>query len=89
MEFNGDVYSCDHFVRKENCIGNIKETSLSEMVKSDFQQKFGLDKWRSLTEKCKKCTVLATCNGGCPKNRILSLKNETQKHNYLCDGYPP
>jgi uncharacterized protein len=87
MEFNGDVYSCDHFVDENYLIGNIKENSLSTIVNSDFQQKFGLNKWESLTEKCQKCDVLSFCNGGCPKNRILPLKNETHLQNYLCEGY--
>jgi serine-type anaerobic sulfatase-maturating enzyme len=87
LEFNGDVYSCDHFVDNGHLLGNIKEESLSEMVNSDSQQSFGLDKWNGLTEKCKKCDVLFTCNGGCPKNRILNLKDETNRQNYLCEGY--
>jgi uncharacterized protein len=87
MEFNGDVYACDHYVDRDYLIGNIKDESLANMVNSEFQQKFGLDKWQTLTEKCKKCEVLTFCYGGCPKNRILPLKNETYLHNYLCDGY--
>lgn len=87
MEFNGDVYTCDHYVDRDYLIGNIKDESLVNMVNSEFQQKFGLDKWQTLTEKCKKCEVLTFCNGGCPKNRIIPLKNETYCHNYLCDGY--
>jgi uncharacterized protein len=87
MEFNGDVFSCDHFVDMNHLIGNINDESLSNMVNSDFQQNFGLEKWHTLTDKCKKCPVLPFCYGGCPKNRILPIKNETYLHNYLCDGY--
>lgn len=45
MEFNGDVYSCDHFVFPEYKLGNIREKTLVEMMYSDRQQKFGTDKY--------------------------------------------
>lgn len=32
MEFNGDVYSCDHFVFPEYRLGNIREKSIAEML---------------------------------------------------------
>jgi len=87
LEFNGDVYSCDHFVTHEHFIGNIKTQSLANMLTLDVQQQFGIAKWNTLTEKCRKCDVLAACYGGCPKNRIVPLKNKSFKQNYLCSGY--
>jgi uncharacterized protein (DUF2461 family) len=32
MEFNGDVYACDHFVEPDYLRGNIHETHLAELV---------------------------------------------------------
>lgn len=44
MEFNGDVYSCDHFVFPEFKLGNIYEKSLIEMMYSEKQIQFGQQK---------------------------------------------
>jgi len=41
MEFNGDVYSCDHFVFPEYKLGNIMTDSIRDMMFSDQQIKFG------------------------------------------------
>jgi uncharacterized protein len=80
LEHNGDLYACDHFVEPHYRLGNILETPLVELVGSERQRRFGLDKRDTLAEVCRKCEVRFVCNGGCPKNRL-------QKVNYLCEGY--
>lgn len=40
MEFNGDVYSCDHFVFPEYRLGNIREKTITEMLYGEQQQQF-------------------------------------------------
>lgn len=87
MEFNGDVYSCDHFVFPEFKLGNIYEKSLIEMMYSEKQIQFGQQKRDSLPNKCKKCNYLFACNGECPKNRFLTTKDGEPGLNYLCKGY--
>ena len=72
MEFNGDVYSCDHFVFPEYKLGNIREKTLVEMMYSDRQQKFGTDKYDSLPGQCRRCKYLFACNGECPKTASQS-----------------
>lgn len=86
MEFNGDVYTCDHFVSPEYKLGNIKEKSLTEMMYSKKQLDFGADKSGGLSSRCKQCRYKFACNGECPKNRI-SITPEGEKINYLCAGY--
>lgn len=86
LESDGSIYSCDHFVYPEFYLGNIMETTLLEMMESEFQNKFSQEKL-NLTEKCKKCKYVFTCNGGCPKHRFVSILNEEKKQNYLCKGY--
>ncbi len=44
LEHNGDLYSCDHFVEPNYLLGNILDTSLIELVSSDAQRQFGLNK---------------------------------------------
>ena len=48
MEFNGDVYSCDHFVFPEYKLGNIYTQSLIEMMNSPRQIAFGQNKRNAL-----------------------------------------
>ncbi len=71
VEPNGDFFSCDHFVDVAHRVGNIMETSLAELLESPGQRSFGQAKLDSLPRYCKSCEVLAMCNGGCPKDRIL------------------
>ena len=52
MEHNGDVYSCDHFVYPDYYLGNIHDTPLIDMVKSQRQFDFGIDKRNSLPRHC-------------------------------------
>lgn len=87
MEFNGDVYSCDHFVFPEFKLGNIYEKSLIEMMYSEKQIQFGQQKKDSLPNKCKECNYLFACNGECPKNRFLTTEDGEPGLNYLCKGY--
>lgn len=87
MEFNGDVYSCDHYVFPKYKLGNIYKNSLIEMMYSERQQEFGLMKKKSLPQQCKDCEFLFACNGDCPKNRFAKTKDGEPGLNYLCSGY--
>ena len=87
MEFNGDVYSCDHFVFPQYKLGNIYSKTLVEMMYGERQQKFGLAKRDALPTQCKECPYLFACNGECPKNRFCKTKDGEPGLNYLCQGY--
>jgi uncharacterized protein len=87
MEFNGDVYSCDHFVYPKYKLGNIKQKTLTELMYSPQQVKFGNDKADTLPKQCKSCKYLFACNGECPKNRIIQTADGEDGLNYLCEGY--
>lgn len=87
MEFNGDVYSCDHFVFPEYKLGNIYKEPLASMMYSEKQLKFGTDKFDKLPQQCKECNVLFACYGECPKNRFTYDKYGEYGLNYLCEGF--
>lgn len=87
VEHNGDVYCCDHFVYPKYKLGNIFEDSLSEMMSSPVQTKFGIDKRNSLPRKCLRCDWFQQCHGGCPKHRFNVTDNGQKGLNALCDGY--
>jgi len=86
LDLNGDLYACDHFVFPEHKLGNIRSQTITEMMLSDRQFKFGDDKRDKLPESCRKCKHLQLCNGECPKNRILAIHGEKNPLNYLCPG---
>ena len=87
IEHNGDFFSCDHFVNKEHRLGNIKETSLVDLLESPAQRDFGQAKWDTLPRYCRTCEVLDMCHGGCPKDRILRTPDGEAGLNFLCAGY--
>lgn len=87
MEYNGDVYSCDHFVFPEYKLGNIHQNSIIELMGSERQQEFGAAKQTSLPRQCRECRWLFACNGECPKNRFAVTPDGEPGLNYLCEGY--
>ncbi len=87
VEFNGDVYSCDHYVFPEYKLGNIENKSLLTLMNSELQLKFGRDKKDKLPSNCRKCEFLDLCNGECPKNRIIFTPEGEPGLNYLCEGF--
>lgn len=87
LEHNGDLYSCDHYVEPGYRLGNVAETSLVQLVRSDRQRKFGRDKLDTLTRQCRSCEVRFACNGGCPKDRFVRSRDGEPGQNYLCEGY--
>lgn len=87
MEFNGDVYSCDHYVFPEFRLGNINTDNLASMMYSEQQLKFGANKHDKLPRQCKECEFLFACHGECPKNRFAKTKDGEPGLNYLCAGW--
>lgn len=85
LEHTGDFYSCDHFVDREHCLGNIRERSLAEVLQSPEQLRFGRAKWDTLARQCRQCSVLEYCHGGCPKDRTATT-DRGEALNYLCPG---
>ena len=86
LEYNGDLYSCDHFVEPRYKLGNIHETHLVQLIASAEQRKFGDDKRDSLTAQCQSCEFKPLCNGGCPKDRFTLSRDREPGQNYLCAG---
>ncbi len=87
LEHNGDLYSCDHFVDPAHYLGNILKTPMIELVASEQQRKFGMDKKDGLPRYCRECAVLSICNGECPRNRFSITPDGEPGLNCLCAGY--
>jgi uncharacterized protein len=86
LDTNGDLYACDHYFFPEYQRGNIRSKTITEMMLSPEQLRFGNDKKNKLPKTCLCCKYLSLCNGECPKNRFLHLPSEPNAMNYLCPG---
>jgi len=88
MEKDGSLYSCERFVYPEYRLGNLLDPGcrLADVVYSDRQRRFGLNKRNSLTDECRRCPYLFACHGECPKNRFVRSSDGQPGHNYLCPG---
>ena len=87
VEHNGDLYSCDHYVFPAFRLGNIRDTSIGDLVFSPAQQRFGDAKRDTLPDFCRRCDVRFACHGECPKNRFAATPDGEPGLNYLCAGY--
>ena len=86
IEYNGDLFACDHYVFPEYKLGNMDTDSLVSMMYSPRQIEFGQAKRNALPQYCRECEYLFACNGECPKNRIIQTPTGEQGLNYLCSG---
>lgn len=86
IEHNGDAYCCDHFVFPEYKVGNIFDTHIQELAKSDKQLFFEQRKADTLSRQCKTCPHLKACGGDCPKNRFVQ-NSEGEQVSCLCQGF--
>ena len=87
VDWNGDVYSCDHFVFPGYKLGNIHTDTVIDMMADPRQQAFGAAKRGSLPAQCRECRFTHICNGECPKNRFTLTASGERGLNYLCSGY--
>ena len=87
IERNGDFFPCDHYVDKNRLVGNINESTLTQLLSHPNQQAFGAYKQNTLPQYCIDCEVKEMCNGECPKNRFITTPNGDSGLNYLCEGY--
>lgn len=87
MEFNGDVYACDHYVFPEYKLGNINQTPLLSLMLAPEQIRFGQAKYTRLPKQCEECSYLTLCYGECPKNRFTKTAAGEDGLNYLCKGF--
>lgn len=84
IEWNGDVYPCDFFVKKKYKLGNIEKNSFSELKQRRNNRFMGLK--GNLPKECQRCKWLEFCYGGCIKDKKNSEKN-TKRKTYFCESY--
>ncbi len=87
IEYNGDVYACDHYMYPEYRLGNVLADDLQEIMQSPKQVRFGDAKLDALPDYCRQCPVGPICWGECPKRRFCQTRDGQPGLNYLCAGY--
>ena len=85
LEFNGDLYACDHFVYREWKIGNLAETPLEDLLRRPLVEEFAALK-TDLPAVCRQCEFLPMCWGGCPKHH-RPIGRDPARVNHFCEGY--
>jgi len=85
VEYDGSVYPCDFFVRKDLLLGNLKTESWAHLLKSKEYQDFGSQKvnWN---KECELCPYLSLCHGDCQKSRFGAPIN-SKEMSTLCKGW--
>lgn len=86
VDFNGDAFFCDENVTDDFLLGSILDRDLRDLVEAPMPEVTGRIKSTALPSTCRSCEVLWACNGGCPKDRFVSVKNGHLSTNYLCAG---
>lgn len=86
LEHNGDIYPCDHFVYPQYKLGNVKDSSLKEIVSSEKAVRFGINKRNMLPSQCVRCKYYFACHGECPKHRFAKTERGETGLNALCEG---
>jgi uncharacterized protein len=86
IEHTGQVFSCDHYVYPEYCLGSIHDHNLASLVFSGRQQAFAFDKRNSLPRYCLNCPHGTLCWGQCPRHRFVQTPDGEPGANYLCPG---
>ena len=85
VEYDGSVYPCDFFVRKDLLLGNLKTDSWEDLLKSKVYKDFGSQK-ANWNRECDLCPYLSLCHGDCQKFRKGSPKTAKRLSN-LCQGW--
>jgi uncharacterized protein len=83
VEFNGDIFPCDFYVRPELKLGNIVDDDFDALIKSPLYRDFGARK-RTWNLQCDGCEFLGLCAGCCPKNRP---GQNSKNMSALCEGW--
>jgi uncharacterized protein len=85
LEFNGDLYACDHFVFERWRLGNIMDSQLAELIQGKRLEEFAQLK-QATPDACRQCEYLPLCNGGCPKHHF-PIGADPARVNHFCQSY--
>lgn len=85
----GDVFPCGRFCDnslKDYSYGNIKETSLSEILRRRHDSEVYRREYHINNSDCAKCRYFDICHGGCLHDGYL-VNKDFKTRTFLCDAY--
>lgn len=85
VESNGNVYPCDFYALDEWLLGNVRDSNLARLAKTDAAKRF-LESSRHMDAACAACPWLGLCRGGCRRDREPFVDGKPGA-NRLCVGY--
>ena len=71
LERDGSFFACDHFVDRAHLIGNLERFEPCLPLGRPADGRLRPEKRDALPRACLDCEFLASCNGGCPKDRFV------------------
>ncbi len=81
VEGNGNLYPCDFYCEDQYLLGNILDSDLKQISKSENMQKFVRMSYH-VDEDCRHCEVANICRGGCRRERDFMSDGVLQKNIY-------
>ena len=87
-ESNGNIYPCDFYVLDQYYLGNIKEQTIEEILKSKNLEIFIKEEKRS-SPLCKDCPYWKICRGGCKRQNVVYLTEKRCAHRELLEYIYP
>lgn len=86
LEQNGDAFPCDFYIHPHWKLGNVGTDALTDILNHTLYDKF-LKRKSQLSERCKSCSWIHLCYGGCPRNRTCSDDLQASSPDYFCHSY--
>lgn len=86
VEYNGDIYPCDFYVKQSRKLGNIMTDNWASLWESSAYAAFGEQK-RKWNAMCVSCPFLQFCMGDCTKNRGGPENPAPTRLSHLCEGW--
>ncbi len=84
IEWNGDVFPCDFFVKSDLKLGNIINDDFSNILKN--RPAIFSNRKKKLGNECLNCHWKNICHGGCLKDRDF-CENTDNNRSYYCKVY--
>ena len=84
VEGDGSIFPCDFYVIDEWNMGNIHETTLTDLQRGETSRKF-LHEGTQRPAECSECRWLRLCNGGCRRDWEWDQDGHTT--NYYCPSF--
>lgn len=83
IEADGSVFTCDFYVTDDHYLGNVHTHSFNDLEHSTTALEF--QKPLQLPKLCIECKYVKICNGGCKRQKICFLQEDSCGYSELLD----